>query len=60
MLTVGPRNTLPLEIWAMTTNVTSPALYALGTLTTAVSFLMIGLSLAVLRALQKRRGRLVG
>jgi putative spermidine/putrescine transport system permease protein len=26
LLTVGPRNTLPLEISAMTTNVTSPAL----------------------------------
>ena len=26
LLTVGPRNTLPLEIWNMTTNVTSPAL----------------------------------
>ena len=29
-LTVGSKNTLPLEIWTMTTNVTSPALYALG------------------------------
>ena len=26
-LAVGAKNTLPLEIWAMTTNVTSPALY---------------------------------
>jgi putative spermidine/putrescine transport system permease protein len=34
-LTVGSKNTLPLEIWTMTTNVTSPALYALGTVTTA-------------------------
>ena len=33
-LTVGSKNTLPLEIWTMTTNVTSPALYALGTVTT--------------------------
>ena len=30
-------NTLPLEIWGMTTNVTSPVLYALGTLTTLFS-----------------------
>ena len=30
LLTVGPRNTLPLEIWAMTTNVTSPALLRAG------------------------------
>ena len=34
-LTVGRHNTLPLEIYAMTTNVTSPALFALGTVTTA-------------------------
>ena len=40
-LTVGPKNTLPLEIWAMTTNITSPALYALGTVTTAISFFVI-------------------
>ena len=33
-LTVGSKNTLPIEIWTMTTNVTSPALYALGTVTT--------------------------
>ncbi len=30
VLTAGSENTLPLEIWAMTTNVTSPALYAVG------------------------------
>ena len=40
-LTVGTKNTLPLEIWTMTTNVTSPALYALGTVTTVVSFVVI-------------------
>ena len=45
MVAVGPRNTLPLEIWVMTTNVTSPALFALGTVTTAVSFLVITLAL---------------
>jgi putative spermidine/putrescine transport system permease protein len=33
---LGPKNALPLEIWAMTTNITSPALYALGTVTTAI------------------------
>lgn len=36
-LVSGQRNTLPLEIFGMTTNVTSPALYALGTLTTIFS-----------------------
>jgi putative spermidine/putrescine transport system permease protein len=59
LLTVGARNTLPLEIWAMTTNVTSPALYAVGTLTTAVSFVVISLCLGILRKLQKHRGRIL-
>lgn len=40
-LVSGQDNTLPLEIFGMTTNVTSPALYALGTLTTLFSFAMI-------------------
>ncbi|WP_448889252.1 ABC transporter permease, partial [Enterobacter hormaechei] len=43
--TAGSLNTLPLEIWSMTLNVTSPSLYALGTVTTLISFLIIGLSL---------------
>jgi putative spermidine/putrescine transport system permease protein len=59
LLTVGPRNTLPLEIWVMTTNVTSPALYALGTVTTAVSFLVITLALGSIALIQRRRSRLV-
>jgi putative spermidine/putrescine transport system permease protein len=59
LLTVGPRNTLPLEIWIMTTNVTSPALYALGTVTTAVSFLVITLALGSIALIQRRRSRLV-
>ena len=41
LLTAGSRNTLPLEIFGMTTNVTTPVLYALGTLTTVFSFLII-------------------
>jgi putative spermidine/putrescine transport system permease protein len=59
LLTVGPRNTLPLEIWVMTTNVTSPALYALGTVTTAVSFLVITLALGSIALIQRRRSRLI-
>jgi len=55
LLTVGPRNTLPLEIWAMTTNVTSPALYALGTLTTLVSFVVIAAALSAIAIIQRRR-----
>ena len=55
--TAGPQNTLPLEIWSMTLNVTSPALYALGTVTTIISFLIIGGSLGAIVWIQKRRGR---
>ncbi len=54
-LTVGSRNTLPLEIWTMTTNVTSPALYALGTVTTVISFAVIALALSAIVIIQKRR-----
>jgi putative spermidine/putrescine transport system permease protein len=56
-LTVGPYNTLPLEIWAMTTNVTSPALYALGTVTTAISFCVITVALSSIAFIQSRRTR---
>lgn len=45
LLTAGSYNTLPLEIFGMTTNVTSPVLYALGTLTTVFSLVVIGLIL---------------
>jgi putative spermidine/putrescine transport system permease protein len=55
-LTVGARNTLPLEIEAMTTTVTTPSLFALGTVTTAVSFLIIALALASIVLIQRRRG----
>jgi len=55
MLTTGPTNTLPLEIWAMTTNVTSPALYALGTLTTVLSFTVIATALVAIWFVQRTR-----
>lgn len=54
-LTAGTKNTLPLEIWTMTTNVTSPTLYALGTVTTIFSFLLIGLALGSIVLIQRRR-----
>ena len=57
-LVMGEFNTLPLEIYAMTTTVTSPALYALGTVTTLFSFLIIGLFLVISRRLQRRTGAL--
>jgi putative spermidine/putrescine transport system permease protein len=53
--TAGSLNTLPLEIWSMTLNVTSPSLYALGTVTTGISFLIISLCLAVIVHIQRRR-----
>jgi putative spermidine/putrescine transport system permease protein len=56
-LTVGASNTLPIELYNMTTNVTSPALYALGTLTTALSFLIITVCLGSIALIQRRRIR---
>lgn len=55
-LTIGPKNTLPLEIYALISSATSPTLFALGTLTTAVSFLAIIITLLVVLRMQKRRG----
>jgi putative spermidine/putrescine transport system permease protein len=57
LVTVGPRNTLPLEIWNMTTNVTSPALFAIGTVTTAISFVVIASALGSIALIQRRRTR---
>lgn len=56
-LTVGSKNTLPLEIWTMTTNVTSPALYALGAVTTVVSFIVIAIALSSIAIIQRKRSR---
>ncbi len=55
LLTSGSYNTLPLEIYGMTTNVTSPVLYALGTLTTIFSFIIIGVFLCVALIANRRR-----
>lgn len=54
--TTGSTNTLPIEIWSMTQNVTSPSIYALGTLTTAFSFFVIAVSLSTIALIQRRRG----
>jgi len=54
-LVSGQDNTLPLEIFGMTTNVTSPALYALGTLTTLFSFSMIAIAFWIYRHLSQRQ-----
>lgn len=55
LLTSGSRNTLPLEIYGMTTNVTTPVLYALGTLTTGFSLLVIGTFIAVTTYYARKR-----
>ncbi|NIY99100.1 MAG: ABC transporter permease [Rhodobacteraceae bacterium] len=58
LLTSGSYNTLPLEIFGMTTNVTTPVIYALGTLTTLFSFLIIGAFIVTVWGMGKRRARL--
>jgi putative spermidine/putrescine transport system permease protein len=55
LLTAGSDNTLPLEIFGMTTSVTTPVLYALGTLTTVFSFLVILGTLIIVRIVAARR-----
>ncbi len=55
LLTAGSYNTLPLEIFGMTTNVTSPVLYALGTLTTIFSLVIIGVFLGIALVMNRRR-----
>ena len=52
---MGATNTLPLDLRGLTTTVTTPIIYALGTITTAVSFFAIGLSLALVFLLNKRK-----
>ncbi|TMV14630.1 ABC transporter permease [Arenibacterium halophilum] len=57
LLTAGSYNTLPLEIFGMTTNVTTPVIYALGTLTTAFSFVIIAVFLVSVWVIGRRRAR---
>jgi putative spermidine/putrescine transport system permease protein len=55
-LTIGAKNTLPLEIYALISSATSPTLFAIGTLTTAVSFLLIAVTLLIVFRTQRKRG----
>ncbi|MCD1617243.1 ABC transporter permease [Salipiger manganoxidans] len=57
LLTAGSYNTLPLEIYGMTTNVTTPVIFALGTLTTAFSLVIIAVFLLTVWGLNRRRAR---
>ncbi len=54
-LTIGSYNTLPLEIYALISSDSTPTLFAIGTVTTAVSFLLIGVTLFFMVRLQRRR-----
>ncbi len=59
-LTIGTRNTLPLEIYALISSATSPTLFAIGTITTAVSFAIIGATMLAIFRMQRRRGAIGG
>jgi putative spermidine/putrescine transport system permease protein len=50
---MGDVNTLPLELEGLTTTVTNPQIYALGTVTTGVSFLVIFGALVLIQALRR-------
>jgi putative spermidine/putrescine transport system permease protein len=52
---IGDVNTLPLELQGLTTTVTTPSIYALGTLTTLVSFIVIGLAMGTSAWLRRRK-----
>ena len=54
--TMGEANTLPLELQGLTTTATTPEIYALGSLTTGVSALVIALAFAA-HALARRARR---
>ncbi len=53
---IGDVNTLPLELQGLTSTVTNPAIYALGTVTTVVSFAVMGGTLALMKVLGRRGG----
>jgi putative spermidine/putrescine transport system permease protein len=55
MMTAGDSNTLPLEIFAMTANVTTPVIYALGTLTTGFSAIVIIIAMTTMAVIRRRR-----
>ena len=52
---IGDVNTLPLELQGLTTTVTTPSIYALGTVTMVVSFLVMGLTVLLARLLGRRQ-----
>ncbi len=52
---IGDVNTLPLELQGLTSTVTTPAIYALGTVTTVVSFAVMGVAVGLAMWLGKRQ-----
>jgi len=52
---IGDVNTLPLELQGLTSTVTTPSIYALGTVTTVVSFLVMGVAVGLAMLLAKRQ-----
>lgn len=54
---IGDVNTLPLELQALTSTVTTPAIYALGTVTTVVSLAVMGLAVGLGAWLGRRQGK---
>ena len=52
---IGDVNTLPLELQGLTSTVTTPAIYALGTVTTVVSFLVMGVAIGLAWMLNRRQ-----
>jgi putative spermidine/putrescine transport system permease protein len=54
---IGDQNTLPLELQGLTTSVTTPVIYALGTMTTMLSLTVMIVGLLLVRWLARRRSR---
>ena len=52
---IGDVNTLPLELQGLTTTVTTPSIYALGTVTTVISLGVMGLAIGLARWLNRRQ-----
>lgn len=52
---IGDSNTLPLELQGLTSTVTTPAIYALGTVTTVVSFIVMGMAVGLAMWLGRRQ-----
>ena len=55
---MGATNTLPLELRGLTTTVTTPIIYALGTITTLFSFAVIGIFFVTFWLLSRSRSKL--